>query len=111
MSAVVRYDRNSAGLEQLLLGEPMARTMNEYAHAGIALFETIAVRGKTEKYANSAEVIDDVDMENSRSPRRVAHIVATVDYAAKLEFGDRGQGGREGHHTLARVADALEAQG
>ncbi|NUO57314.1 MAG: hypothetical protein HOV78_11660 [Hamadaea sp.] len=105
----VRYDRNSAGLEEVLLAEPMAECMNTYAHAGVTFFETIAVRGKTERYANSAEVIDDVDVTDSRSPRRVAHVVATVDYAAKLEWGDRGPGGREGHHTLSRVADALEA--
>lgn len=110
MSAVVRYDRNSAGLGQLLLGEPMARTMNEYAHAGIAIFETIAPK-RTGRYASSAEVIDDVDMENSRSPRRVAHLVATASHSAKVEWGDQGEGGREGHHTLARVADALEALG
>mgnify|MGYP001179567677 CR=1 FL=1 len=109
MSVVARYDRNSAGIEAVLLGEPMARVMNTYAHAGIGFFETIAPRGRTQRYANSAEVIDAVDMENSRSPRRVAHIVATVDYAAKVEFGDPGGQPREGHHTLAKVADMLEA--
>lgn len=111
MTAVVRYDRNSAGIEAVLLAEPMARVMNEYAHAGIPLFESIAPRGRTHNYANSAEVSDDVDMVNSRSPRRVAHLVASVDYAAKVEWGDPGGQPREGHHTLAKVADMLEAIG
>jgi hypothetical protein len=105
--ADVRYDLNPAGLAELVLGEPMGRVMNEYAHAGLAVFETIAVRGKTERYASSAEVIDAV--EAAPTPRRVAHLVATVQYAAKVEFGDPGGQPRSGHHTLARVADVIEA--
>lgn len=104
--AQVSYERNSAGIEEILLGEPMAHVMNDYAHAGIAIFETIAVRGKTERYATEVEVIDAI--ESAPTPRRVAHIVASAPYAAKLEFGDPGGQPRSGHHTLARVADMLE---
>lgn len=101
----VRYELNRAGLAEVALSDDMGRAMNDYAHAGIGVFESIAPR-RTGKYADSAEVIDAID--SVPTPRRVAHLVATADHSAKVEWGDPGGQPREGHHTLARVADIIE---
>ena len=99
-----RYVRNSAGLQQLLEGEAMGHAMNEIAHHGLALFETIAPR-RTNRYASSAEVLESIDA--APTPRRVANLVAGAEHSATVEWGNRR--GHDPHHTLAHVADALEA--
>lgn len=99
-----RYVRNSAGLQQLLEGEPMGHAMTQIAHDGLAIFETIAPR-RTSRYATSAEVIETIDA--APIPRRVANLVASAEHAATVEWGNRR--GHDPHHTLAHVADTLES--
>lgn len=96
-SPIVRYRRDSAGIEQLLMGRPMSDHMVQVAQAGVAVFESIAPR-KSGRYSESARVIGTISA--TPSPRQTAALVVDVPYALAVE---------KNHHTLARVADALEA--
>lgn len=93
----IRYVRNSAGIEEILLGPAMGAAMVGYATDGLAVFESVAPR-VSNRYAESGEVHEGLDHEPT--PRACAHLFATVDYASAVEAK---------HHTLSRVADTLEA--
>lgn len=92
----IRYERNSVGIEELLLGDQMGDVMEDYARAGLGVFEAIAPR-ESNRYAESGVVL--AGTEAAPSPRRVAHLSVEVDYAVHVE---------RRHHTLSRVADAIE---
>lgn len=96
-SPIVEYRRNSAGIEQLLMGRPMADHMLEVANRGIHIFESIAPR-KSGRYSASARVVGTISA--TPSPRHTAALVVDVPYALAVE---------KNHHTLARVADSIEA--
>lgn len=97
-AAAVRYQRNSAGLAEILMSQQVGDHMVTVAEAGIAFVQTIAPR-KTGRYAESMVVAPGADA--FPSPRRVASIVATVPYAYKVE---------QRHGTLGKVVDAIESQ-
>lgn len=92
----VRYERNSAGIEEVLIGDRMAAVMLDYATQGLAYFESIAPR-KSNRYASSAHV--EPGLEAAPSMRAVAHLVVDVDYALDVERRD---------NVLGHVCDHLE---
>lgn len=96
MTPAIRYERNSAGIEELLLSPRMGEHMEARARAGLAYFETIAPR-RTHRYATSGRVSG--GMDPYPSPRAVAHLAVDAEYAVFVE--DR-------HRTLGRVVDFIE---
>ncbi|MCM0622509.1 hypothetical protein [Nocardioides bruguierae] len=95
MSGLIRYDRNSAGIQVLLESPAMAAAMTARATAGLTVFQAIAPR-VSNRYAESGHVTTGTD--SYPTSRAAAHIVADVAYARAVE---------RRHHTLARVADTI----
>lgn len=92
----IRYERNSAGLEELLLGEPMAAHMHELAVEGVVHLLTIAPQ-RSGRYKASARAEGGTDP--FPTPRAVGHVIVDAEYAIEVEAK---------HHVLARVCDHLE---
>src|SRR5262245_4643936 len=102
----MRYVPDHQGVAALLVAPQMQATMLLYGHQAKGFAESIAAT-----YAETGDYARSFDVEVEIVDGRATAILSNDDPgAATIEWGRRHPRVTEGHHTLSRTVDWIEAE-